>query len=140
MMKSRRGRNCASGYALRSVAASGKSWWSTLKKAVFCLDNPDHLKHSLISVFQTGTDEVIQSFWTSSSSLSYVHHSGLLAEIVCSALEEEIDQERSLTDMKASIAQFRLRMGIAIPGYHRLFNNLGLGCSGGTTGKEKPHE
>lgn len=36
------GCNCATGYALRSVAASGREQKSSLKNPIFCIDNPNH--------------------------------------------------------------------------------------------------
>jgi len=83
-------------------------------------------EHSLISVLQSGTDEVIQSFWTSSSSLAYVHHSGMISEIGFSVLRADVLNNKSIAEMKKSIERVSAHIGPSVPGYKRLLSNLGL--------------
>jgi sugar-specific transcriptional regulator TrmB len=83
-------------------------------------------KYSLISVFHTGSDEVIQSFWTSSPSLAYVNHSGLVAEIGFSALRRGIKAKQSRRELECSIDRVKEYIGHSVPGYEHLLNNLGL--------------
>ncbi len=93
-------------------------------------------QHSLVAVLQNGTDEVIQAFWTSSASLAYMHHSGLLSEIGFSALCRDIAEGNPTSEMKQSIDRVTAYFGPATPGYGRLLNKLGLEYDGETTNKE----
>jgi len=95
-------------------------------------------EYSLISVLQSGTEKVIQSFWTSSSSLAYVHHSGLVSEIGFSVLRTDVLEKKSLEEMKKSIERVNSYTGPTVPGYGGLLTNLGLDTQLKT--KEIPHE
>lgn len=97
-------------------------------------------KHSLISILHSGSGEVIQSFWTSSPALAYVHHSGLVSEIGYSALSKGIEAEQPHQELEQIIARISGYFGHSVPGYDRLLNNLGLGGQGKSTTKETSHE
>jgi len=97
-------------------------------------------EHSLISVLQSGTEEVIQSFWTSSSSLAYVHHSGLVSEIGFSVLRRNVAEGCSHREMQKSIERVTSCMGPSVPGYRQLLSNLGLDTLPQTTEKDQSHE
>ncbi len=95
-------------------------------------------EYSLISVLQSGTEKVIQSFWTSSSSLAYVHHSGLVSEIGFSVLRADVLEKKSLEEMEKSIQRINSFSGPSVPGHGGLLTNLGLDSQIKT--KEIPHE
>lgn len=83
-------------------------------------------QQSIVTVFHNGGGEVIQSFFTSSPALAYVHHSGLIAEIGYSAVRHVLESERPSDRMREAIGAVDAFRGETVPGLDRLIGDLGL--------------
>jgi len=94
-------------------------------------------QQSIVSVFHNGGGEVIQSFWTSSPALAYVHHSGLIAEIGYSAVRHVLESERSSERMLEAVRAVDAFRGTTVPGLDRLIGDLGLLDRGSEAGGDE---
>ncbi len=81
---------------------------------------------SIVAVFENDVPQVIQSYWTSSPSIAYLNHNGLMSEVAFATLQQQIENKRSHAEMEKTVHSMLSHMGDPVPGFSRLVSNLGL--------------
>jgi HTH-type transcriptional regulator, sugar sensing transcriptional regulator len=81
---------------------------------------------SIVAVFETDAPQVIQSYWTTSPSIAYLNHNGLMSEVAFATLQQDIEAKRSHAQMEKTVNSMLSYMGDPVPGFARLVSNLGI--------------
>jgi sugar-specific transcriptional regulator TrmB len=84
----------------------------------------------LIALLTRNRGDVIQSVWTESPYLAWIHHSAFSAEIILTALQERIGYGASSAELQKTLKEFSVLQMPGAPGYLAIMNEI----------SEQPHE
>jgi len=87
------------------------------------VDGQEHL----LAYLTSDGKEVHQAIWTSSAYLSWVYHSGAIAELILAAIQKGIDDGRDTAQLREEITRLRDLTLSEAPGYKRLTRRFSQG-------------